>query len=180
MSDSESNNPFAAFESDRTVIKPSAGRARGTATATSAAPAAATAASASASGHLGSDSATVLEAELPPFASLNPLVQVAAPLLGAAPRLRATLRHSNPAALRVALVHAIQRFETMARAQASAFAASCNPVAGRLLRARHADGVQVDRPKTGLRGVGVTSPRRFVAVLLAFRGYPRADAPPRR
>lgn len=118
MSDSESNNPFAAFESDRTVIKPSAGRARGSATATSAAPTAATATSADASGHLGSDSATMLEAELPPFASLNPLVQLAAPLLGAAPRLRATLRHPSPAALRVALVQAIQRFETMARAQA--------------------------------------------------------------
>jgi len=53
--------------------------------------------------------------ELPPHASLNPLVQAAAPLLSAAPRLRAMVRHPNPAALRASLVDSIQRFETTAR-----------------------------------------------------------------
>ena len=41
--------------------------------------------------------------ELPPHASLNPLVQAAAPLLSAAPRLRAMVRHPNPAALRASV-----------------------------------------------------------------------------
>lgn len=56
-------------------------------------------------------------ADLPAFASLNPLVQIAAPLLSTAPRLRAMARHSNPAALRASLVDAINRFEATARAQ---------------------------------------------------------------
>ncbi len=55
--------------------------------------------------------------ELPAFASLNPLVQAAAPLLSAAPRLRATLRHPNPAALQAQLVESVKRFESVARAQ---------------------------------------------------------------
>ncbi len=55
--------------------------------------------------------------ELPAHASLNPLVQAAAPLLSAAPRLRATLQHANPAGLRATLVEAINRFDASARAQ---------------------------------------------------------------
>jgi type VI secretion system protein ImpK len=55
--------------------------------------------------------------ELPAHASLNPLVQAAAPLLSAAPRLRATLRHPDPAGLRVQLVESVKRFESVARAQ---------------------------------------------------------------
>ncbi|MDE2080374.1 MAG: DotU family type VI secretion system protein [Burkholderiales bacterium] len=94
-------DPFAAFESDRTVIKPSAGRA-----ARPGAPAAAPA----------PGPETPLP-ELPGHASLNPLVQAAAPLLSAAPRLRATLRHPNPAALRATLVESVRRFEAAARAQ---------------------------------------------------------------
>lgn len=115
MSDSE-NNPFAAFESDRTVIKPSAGRARATASAGPAASAEATGANPYAAVQSEGASAALLAAEFPPFASLNPLVQMASPLLGAAPRLRATLRHANPVALRAALVAAIERFEAAARA----------------------------------------------------------------
>jgi len=107
MSDKDpAPDPFAAFESDRTVIKPSAGRgARGPA----AAPPTAAAAPAAAAG-----GAAALP-ELPPHASLNPLVQAAAPLLSAAPRLRAMVRHPNPGALRASLADSIQRFETTAR-----------------------------------------------------------------
>ena len=107
MSDKDpAPDPFAAFESDRTVIKPSAGR--GARAAAAPPPAAAAAPAASAGG------STALP-ELPPHASLNPLVQAAAPLLSAAPRLRAMVRHPNPAALRASLVDSIQRFETTAR-----------------------------------------------------------------
>jgi type VI secretion system protein ImpK len=113
-------NPFAAFESDRTIIKPSAGRNPRAGEAAGAsepgAPAAPTApdwitsaAPAAAAAPDGSD--------LPPYASLNPLVQAAAPLLAAAPRLRALMRHPNPAALRDALAESVRRFEAGARAQ---------------------------------------------------------------
>jgi type VI secretion system protein ImpK len=116
MSDSESNNPFAAFESDRTVIKPSAGRARGAGSSTPPTPSSSTAGGLYAPAQLDASGIALLVTELPPFSSLNPLVQLAGPLLGVAPRLRATLRHPNPAALRAALVEAIQRFESAARA----------------------------------------------------------------
>jgi type VI secretion system protein ImpK len=108
MSDKDpAPDPFAAFESDRTVIKPSAGRgARGPAAP---APAAAAPGPASPTG------GPAALAELPAHASLNPLVQAAAPLLSAAPRLRAMVRHPNPAALRASLADSIQRFETAAR-----------------------------------------------------------------
>ena len=100
-------DPFAAFEGDRTVIKPSAGR--GAKPGAPAAPA------------QGPSPAMRAEApplpDLPAHASLNPLVQAAAPLLSAAPRLRATVRHPNPAALRAQLVESIKRFESVARAQ---------------------------------------------------------------
>jgi type VI secretion system protein ImpK len=55
--------------------------------------------------------------ELPAWASLNPLVQAASPLLIAAPRLRAMARHPNPGALRASLADSIVRFEAAARAQ---------------------------------------------------------------
>jgi len=102
------HDPFAAFESDRTVIKPSAGRGARPGAAPAAAPAAAAPARAA---------AAVPLPELPAHASLNPLVQAAAPLLSAAPRLRATLRHPNPAALREQLVESVKRFESVARAR---------------------------------------------------------------
>jgi type VI secretion system protein ImpK len=100
-------DPFAAFEGDRTVIKPSAGRG-GARPGAPAAPVQAAAPAMRAEAPL---------PELPPHASLNPLVQAAAPLLSAAPRLRATVRHPNPAALRVQLVESIKRFESVARSQ---------------------------------------------------------------
>jgi type VI secretion system protein ImpK len=102
------HDPFAAFESDRTVIKPSAGRgARPGAAPPSAAPAA----------EARPATAVPPLPDLPAHASLNPLVQAAAPLLSAAPRLRATLRHPNPAALREQLVESVKRFESVARAR---------------------------------------------------------------
>ncbi len=103
--DDQPPDPFAAFEGDRTVIKPSAGRG---ARAAAPAPAAAAPARAAEMPPL---------PELPAYASLNPLVQAAAPLLSAAPRLRATVRHANPAALQAQLVESVKRFESVARAQ---------------------------------------------------------------
>ena len=50
-------------------------------------------------------------------ANLNPLVAAAAPLLSAAPRIRTTARHPNPAGLKQALSEGVQKFEAQARAQ---------------------------------------------------------------
>jgi type VI secretion system protein ImpK len=110
-------NPFAAFESDRTIIKPSAGRGQRPADG-SAPPAASGNASGSASWAAPQPPPYPPDpAELPAYASLNPLVQAAAALLSAAPRLRAMARHSNPAALRESLAESVRRFEASARAQ---------------------------------------------------------------
>jgi type VI secretion system protein ImpK len=108
------SDPFAAFESDRTVIKPSAGR--GPKAGAQANPAAAPAAPGWAPAQA-PPPAEALQPELPAYASLNPLVQAAAPLLSAAPRLRAMVRHPNPAALRASLAESVKRFEASARAQ---------------------------------------------------------------
>jgi len=135
-------DPFAAFDADRTVIKPSAGRAgrvapgapsAGAAGGAGGLPhtphaphapqtpqtaAAASVAAAATATQFGAQAAGApVLPELPAHASLNPLVQAAAPLLSAAPRLRATLHHANPAALRATLVEAVSRFEATARAQ---------------------------------------------------------------
>lgn len=111
----EAPDPFAAFEADRTVIKPSAGRgARPPAPAPGGPPGGPP--PGTPAGHAPPGPETALP-ELPGAASLNPLVQAAAPLLSAAPRLRAMVRHPNPAALRASLVQSVQRFETAARQQ---------------------------------------------------------------
>lgn len=113
MSNSDdAQDPFAAFEADRTVIKPSAGRGARPGAPAAGAPAAMPGAAAGA----GPAPEAALP-ELPGAASLNPLVQAAAPLLSAAPRLRAMVRHPNPAALRASLVQSVQRFEAAARQQ---------------------------------------------------------------
>lgn len=96
-------DPFAAFESDRTVIKPSAGRARAAQPATSPASAASR------------DQALGLDALM--AASLNPLVSAAMPLLTTAPRIRHMVQHPNPAALKDALANGLKQFESQARAQ---------------------------------------------------------------
>jgi type VI secretion system protein ImpK len=108
---SEADDPFAAFNGDRTIIKPSAGRAgAGAAGAAASAPAAAGAAPQAQTG-------TPLGLDTMMSGSLNPLVNAAMPLLAAAPRVRHTARHPNPTALRDALAEGIRKFEAQARAQ---------------------------------------------------------------
>ncbi|MDB5817726.1 MAG: hypothetical protein JWQ11_1366 [Rhizobacter sp.] len=99
------NDPFAAFDSERTLIKPNAGR--GPRTPSTSSPDLPPLA-----GH--AEAAAPIEALM--GASLNPLVSAAAPLLGAAPRIRAMSAHPNPAGLKDALSEAIRRFESQARA----------------------------------------------------------------
>ena len=98
------NDPFSAFESERTVIKPSAGRA---------ARQGASAAGATAS--FNPDAARL--PEVPGSAGLNPLLQVAYGLLIAGSRIRVMAQHPDPASLRTALVEAVRKFETDARAR---------------------------------------------------------------
>ena len=97
MSDSD---PFAAFESERTVIKPAAGRGS---RAQAAAPAAA---------------ALPEVAPLPDMAGivgLGPVLEIASPLLITGARIRVMTQHSNVPALRAALVEAVRKFESDAR-----------------------------------------------------------------
>jgi type VI secretion system protein ImpK len=109
------NDPFSAFESDRTIIKPRAGRGpKQGAPGAPGAPAASTS-PAPAGAALHADGAPL--PELPGVAGFNPLLQAATPLLRAAPRLRATAHHPDPAALRASLVEGVRRFEVQARAQ---------------------------------------------------------------
>lgn len=101
------NDPFSAFESDRTVIKPSAGRARP--------PASTTHASSTPLPTSTAQGAQPLEGLM--HASLNPLVSAAMPLLSTAARIRHMVQHPNPAALKDALVQGLQQFEVQARSQ---------------------------------------------------------------
>jgi type VI secretion system protein ImpK len=112
---SDAGDPFAAFGSDRTIIKPSAGRA-GTAgtTGTTSAPASPVEAP-TPLGAVGKEVPLALDTMM--AGSLNPLVNAAMPLLAAAPRVRHTARHPNPAGLRDALAEGIRKFEAQARAQ---------------------------------------------------------------
>jgi type VI secretion system protein ImpK len=105
---SDPADPFAAFGSDRTIIKPSAGRAAAGAAAASAAQIAPAAAAAR---------EVPLSLDTMMSGSLNPLVNAALPLLAAAPRVRHSARHPNPGALRDALAEGIRKFESQARAQ---------------------------------------------------------------
>ena len=110
MSDTgRENDPFAAFESERTVIKPGAGRG-----------APRTAAGAAATGApraepAGREAPMALDALM--TANLNPLVAAAAPLLSAAPRIRAMATHPNAAGLKDALADGVRKFEQQARAE---------------------------------------------------------------
>lgn len=106
---SEAGDPFAAFGSDRTIIKPSAGRGGGA--GVTAAPPAPAGAAAPAGREVPLSLDTMMSG------SLNPLVNAAMPLLAAAPRVRQTARHPNPAALRDALAEGIRKFEAQARSQ---------------------------------------------------------------
>jgi type VI secretion system protein ImpK len=105
----DAGDPFASFGSDRTIIKPSAGRAAGG--TASAGPAGPPAAQAPAGREVPLAVDTMMSG------SLNPLVNAAMPLLAAAPRVRYTARHPNPSGLRDALAEGIRKFEAQARAQ---------------------------------------------------------------
>jgi type VI secretion system protein ImpK len=105
------NDPFSAFESERTVIKPGAGRG---------APvrpggAAAGGAPAGVAAPMGKEAPLAIDALM--TANLNPLVAAAAPLLSAAPRIRSMAQHPNPAGLKDALADGIRKFEAQARAE---------------------------------------------------------------
>jgi type VI secretion system protein ImpK len=118
MSDPNSDDPFAAFGQDRTVIKPSAGRP-GAGGQTPARPAATTGPAmpmpTAPAGPVGREAPMALEALT--TASLNPLVAAAMPLLSAAPRIRHTAQHPNPAGLKEALAEGVRTFEAQARSQ---------------------------------------------------------------
>jgi len=112
------NDPFAAFESDRTVIKPGAGRAGGGGRPPGAAPAGgAGPRPEGAPGAAGGGKEAPLGIDALMTANLNPLVAAAAPLLSAAPRIRSMLQHPNPAGLKDALAEGIRKFEAQARAE---------------------------------------------------------------
>ena len=100
---SNENGPFSAYEADRTIIKPSAGRGgRGGAAPTQAPVAPALPAAFT---------------QISGAAGINPLLQAATPLLLAGPALRAMPRHANPQLLRDSLVQSVQRVEGDARAK---------------------------------------------------------------
>lgn len=115
-----SDDPFAAYGNDRTIIKPSGGRG---AVGGGAAPAAGgaggqpggAAAVPQPGGIGGRDAPLSMDAMM--GASLNPLVAAAMPLLAAAPRVRHTARHPNPGALKESLAEGLRKFEAQARAQ---------------------------------------------------------------
>jgi len=116
MSDDSTRDPFAAFGNDRTVIKPSAGRAQRPDAPPPGGPQ-----GQPPQAPLGNPQAAggtaplALDALM--GASINPLVAAAQPLLAAAVRLRATARHANPAGLKDALADGIRKFEAQARNQ---------------------------------------------------------------
>lgn len=118
MSDPNNDDPFAAFGQDRTVIKPSAGRAAAAQPpARQAAPQGQLPAgmAATPSAPIGKEAPMALEALT--TASMNPLVAAAMPLLSAAPRVRHSAQHPNPAGLKEALAEGIRGFEAKARAE---------------------------------------------------------------
>ncbi len=116
MSDDDKSDPFAAFNSDKTVIKPSAGRGRPAAPG-GPAPGGAPPVAGPALGTPANSRDAPLAIDALTTTGLNPLVAAAMPLLAAAPRVRTTARHANPAGLRDALSEGIRKFENQARAQ---------------------------------------------------------------
>lgn len=96
------DDPFSEFGQDRTIIKPTAGRSnRANVQAPIAAP----------------QPESIALPEIPVSAGLSPLLQLASSLLVTGSRIRTMPQHANPAALRAALVTAVQQFEMSARAQ---------------------------------------------------------------
>lgn len=116
MSDPQHDDPFAAFGQDRTVIKPSAGRTpAGAAPAAARAPTPGSPAAPMPAGPVGREAPMAIDALT--TASLNPLVAAAMPLLSAAPRIRHSAQHPNPAGLKEALAEGIRAFEAKARGE---------------------------------------------------------------
>ncbi len=112
------DDPFAAFGSDRTVIKPTAGRAPSSAAGMPGpVPAAASMPGPAAGAAMGAGREAPLALDALMSANLNPLVAAAMPLLSAAPRIRHSAQHSNPAGLKDALADGVRKFEAQARAQ---------------------------------------------------------------
>lgn len=93
-------DPFAAFESERTIVKPQPRQGAGRAATTMPGP-------------VGTEPAP---AELGQLAALNPLVAAATPLLLLMARLRTTVQPTDAAALRAAAGEAVRRFDADARA----------------------------------------------------------------
>ena len=114
MTDRDPPDPFSSFESDRTIIKPSAGRkpAAGAPAAAPAAPAAWASAPAPMAASMG-DAGLGLDALN--AAHVNPLVAAASALLCTAPRIRTMASHPNPASLKEALAEGLRQFEQQAR-----------------------------------------------------------------
>ena len=109
------NDPFAAFESDRTVIKPNAGRAARPAQPGGAAPGGHAGGMPPRQEQQGKEAPLALDALM--AANLNPLVAAAAPLLSAAPRIRSMTQHANAAGLKDALADGVRKFEAQARSE---------------------------------------------------------------
>jgi len=99
-------DPFSDYELDRTVIKPAVGR-----NLRASAPADAAAAPPS------TPVEPVALPEVPASFGLNPLLQLAAPLLVTSTRLRVMLQHTNVQALHATLVGSMRKFEADAHAQ---------------------------------------------------------------
>lgn len=111
-------DPFESFKGDRTVIKPAAGRGADAAGRQPPGPESPQGGAGAPAGPAGGGQREVpmaLDAMM--ATGLNPLVAAAMPLLVAAPRIRHTARHSNPAVLRDSLGEGIRKFEAQARLQ---------------------------------------------------------------
>jgi type VI secretion system protein ImpK len=96
------DDPFAAFEGDRTLVMPSPGGRGPTPQPGGAAPV------------RPASEPTLMSAVL--NVGMNPLLSAANPLLDLVPELRTTLHHADPAGLKEALAHNIRQFESRAKA----------------------------------------------------------------
>ncbi|SAL79193.1 OmpA/MotB family outer membrane protein [Caballeronia terrestris] len=104
-----SDDPFAGFESDQTIIKPNPGARRR--------PGAAGASfDGGAPGAPGAFGDATLDTAFTQGGSINPLIAACSPLLRLAPQIRAMTACADPAALRESLARGIRRFEAEARA----------------------------------------------------------------
>jgi len=99
-------NPFSDYDLDRTIIKPLVGHPARMPTPTDVAAA-----------PLSAPVGHVELPEVPASFGLNPLLQLASPLLVTGTRLRAMVQHANVSALRTTLVGSVRKFEADARAR---------------------------------------------------------------